>query len=296
MSEKEYPPLTAEEIEQIRERCAKASLGPWRWEYDEDLFANLLAPGDDGTLNMLIESALFVQSTREQEHSDAEFIDHARTDVPRLLATLDQERAQAVGLVDALQYAISVVCNAREETTADPEVWRDVLRRFLDTAHNALSGTGAMERYKEYLQVKDERDQERQRREAAEQLHQTEIADLNRQIRDIEAERNYAQGNADDMEAELEKAHRTIELLSEANTRLTERAEAVEKHNYTLADELAQQRNVSNEALYALDAMNRRAEVAEAQAKKACQNDAGSRVARELPAVLVGAGVVGYMG
>jgi hypothetical protein len=77
--------LNAEELEAIRKRAEAATQGPW---FDsETVYVVSNVSGDS------IEwDADFIAETQEQ--SDAEFIAHAREDVPKLLAEI--ERLQGV--------------------------------------------------------------------------------------------------------------------------------------------------------------------------------------------------------
>jgi len=79
-----------EEIAAIRERAERATPGPW--EYDRLTYAiGQSMPGYIVAKSML-------------RHPDAEFIAHARTDVPRLLDALEAAQEREAKLVEALQF------------------------------------------------------------------------------------------------------------------------------------------------------------------------------------------------
>jgi hypothetical protein len=112
------PQLTDEELEAIRQRADATTPGPWFVRYlDDDYAANLVAvstvddPGDEGPRwpdfdgRDLIAGTLVqhpipyvgIEDTRWDEN--AQFIAHARTDVPRLLDEIHDLRR----LVEELQ-------------------------------------------------------------------------------------------------------------------------------------------------------------------------------------------------
>lgn len=67
--------MTNEELRQIRERAEKATAGPWNTAYTtDDVF-------------VLDEADIVLCASGRKE--DAEFIAHAREDIPKLLAEID---------------------------------------------------------------------------------------------------------------------------------------------------------------------------------------------------------------
>ena len=87
--------MTTEELQAIRERCEKATPGPWQWDINsyrggfsgissrkdvEVLYPDHCNDGDDG-------AAWFASFPSAQ---DADFIVQARADVPALLAEIDR--------------------------------------------------------------------------------------------------------------------------------------------------------------------------------------------------------------
>ena len=64
--------MTLEELKAIEERAAKAAEGPWTWSKANDGRANVWAPDGVGLV----------------PEDDADFIAHARTDVPALCAEI----------------------------------------------------------------------------------------------------------------------------------------------------------------------------------------------------------------
>jgi hypothetical protein len=106
-------PLTAEELIEIRGRADEATQGPWsvrhNYHYDD---------GDwrDSDIRCHPTGAVFggipqVLAYADLDEADAEFIAHARADVPRLLD--ENERAwRAFRLVQEKRYAAQVRINA----------------------------------------------------------------------------------------------------------------------------------------------------------------------------------------
>lgn len=90
----ERRPLTDEELAEIREREQRASRGPWREHLGEIV-------GPDGIVIGIEYDPFDDEDRLDISGEDREFIIHARTDVPALLATVDYwreraERAEAI--------------------------------------------------------------------------------------------------------------------------------------------------------------------------------------------------------
>lgn len=83
--------LTPEELQAIAERCSGATPGPWTVE--EDSRPSIMAPAGTGGYMDGGHLATFMAMTKydaawgnkSSNSADADFIAHARTDVPRLL-------------------------------------------------------------------------------------------------------------------------------------------------------------------------------------------------------------------
>ncbi len=94
--------LTPEQIAEIRARCEAATEGPWR-EFISDY--------DAGTLfvtqirNGLMNEQLDPVADEIWSEADAAFIAHARTDIPALLAALDELVAEIARLRDVADAA-----------------------------------------------------------------------------------------------------------------------------------------------------------------------------------------------
>uniref|UniRef100_UPI003F495274 hypothetical protein n=1 Tax=Arthrobacter silvisoli TaxID=2291022 RepID=UPI003F495274 len=113
----------------IRERLAAATEGPWVAEYSGEQ-GNCVIPHD-------------AQSTREavaitrlyHQQADAEFIAHAREDVPRLLAALDG----VLALADDLDRR-AMAC--RFSSPAYAATFRETSKLIRNTVTTALEGQG----------------------------------------------------------------------------------------------------------------------------------------------------------
>lgn len=76
------------DLSAIKARVEAASLGPWQWE----------ACTEDGMINevgeVLSAGGMHTEGFVYVSDSDADFIAHARTDVPALLAEVERLRAE----------------------------------------------------------------------------------------------------------------------------------------------------------------------------------------------------------
>lgn len=81
--------MTTEMIAAIRERAERATPGPWQWE--------MLRRGVMGA-DTLVAMAVWGDEVTEQyiaiSDADAEFIAHAREDIPKLLAEIERLQAE----------------------------------------------------------------------------------------------------------------------------------------------------------------------------------------------------------
>lgn len=105
-------PLSEARIAEIAERAAKATPGPW--EMDDD-FSRHHMHYDEGERHVVsIETGSAICGTTHgwenpnQSPANAEFIAHARSDVPALLMALRTANARAEGLAEALRDARTV--------------------------------------------------------------------------------------------------------------------------------------------------------------------------------------------
>lgn len=112
--------MTSEELQAIKERVAKATAGPWEWRvdcYDFWLASNHFTVADsfgydDG------------DSTIRVSKADAEFIAHARQDVPTLVAEVER-------LKNGLQYLINFPTHIHGDKT---------IKKMKSTARDIVEG------------------------------------------------------------------------------------------------------------------------------------------------------------
>ncbi|QDX94342.1 hypothetical protein EEL30_19880 [Brevibacillus laterosporus] len=80
--------MTEEEMQEIRERAKKATKGSWKWqEYYDCSLSN-----SEGNVIVTVvgDDMSYVKVLRNE---DAEFIAHAREDIPKLLETIEKLEA-----------------------------------------------------------------------------------------------------------------------------------------------------------------------------------------------------------
>ncbi|MED3650001.1 hypothetical protein [Heyndrickxia sporothermodurans] len=113
--------LNNEQLEAIRKRAEAATEGPW--ELDEDDFGLWNRNGRNyiGSIG------------KSMADSDAEFIAHAREDVPALLSLVAQQRAE----VERLRNEISFIANVDMSRAYDAD---HVIVSVKGWAHRALNG------------------------------------------------------------------------------------------------------------------------------------------------------------
>ncbi|NGQ95440.1 hypothetical protein G3578_09770 [Brevibacillus sp. SYP-B805] len=92
---------TPEVIAAIRERAERATPGPWRWSNAKVLNGkyDFVPQG-----SYLADTLIMFGDTYENGEHDAEFIAHARTDIPRLLDALEAAYERERKLIDALRW------------------------------------------------------------------------------------------------------------------------------------------------------------------------------------------------
>ena len=77
----------ADHLKNIRERVEAATKGPWTWTKEQDGWGDC-GPNLDGATDEVIGSWGHDANGIFVDPADAEFIAHARTDLPRLLAAV----------------------------------------------------------------------------------------------------------------------------------------------------------------------------------------------------------------
>jgi hypothetical protein len=115
--------MNQKQFDEIKSRTEKATPGPWKWNTDryhggyigitgknnaEVLFPNHCNEDDEG-------AAWFEDLPNE---SDADFISHAREDIPALIAEIERFREEIAALKserDALQKALEMACEDQTE-------------------------------------------------------------------------------------------------------------------------------------------------------------------------------------
>lgn len=80
------------ELELIRARTEKATPGPWQVERTEDVWSISAEAGD--IVQTVYESDWQYEAGGVQRIGDAEFVAHARDDIPLLLAEVDRLQAK----------------------------------------------------------------------------------------------------------------------------------------------------------------------------------------------------------
>ena len=127
--------MTNDELEAVRARLAKATDGPWYrsgirgrmgdlecfrvFDGNEQWFASVSADTTNGPMHA-------------RSLADAEFIAHARTDIPALLDALTRAEAHAERLAGALEFITDEHVDRENITTAQLEGLRQALSRSAD--------------------------------------------------------------------------------------------------------------------------------------------------------------------
>lgn len=114
--------LNAKDIAAIRERCEKATEGPWKTHLVDDTSVVSLTGTDSCTTcdSSQAEREDGYNIEYERMETGATFIAHARTDIPALLADRDR-------LVEALQYVLEDAGLVPRATSKCREVVRQAL-------------------------------------------------------------------------------------------------------------------------------------------------------------------------
>lgn len=82
--------MTDEELQQIRERCDRATPGPWQVHGFDVIGAERVK----GQLQVIVEDNPY-DGGGIREEVDVEFIAHARADIPALLSALEQAQRES---------------------------------------------------------------------------------------------------------------------------------------------------------------------------------------------------------
>lgn len=120
--------LTQEELAEIRKRAEAATAGPWRWEDDlhdcemPDLINDTQSIMDFGDCEMFYPT----QGT-PPDIFDAEFIAHAREDVPKLLAEIERLQTRLSHAGDLLSEAHDLLDDVH---CYDTDVYNAISRYF----------------------------------------------------------------------------------------------------------------------------------------------------------------------
>lgn len=128
--------MTAERIAQARERCEKATKGPWYDPWDDNApDDNSITAGDAGEPVVCVssEDAGYLQVKRE----DAAFIAAARTDLPAALADL--------ALYQAVVESLMVERRAHARMAAEPSYRGDDAVPMTAAEHTWMSAKGALD-------------------------------------------------------------------------------------------------------------------------------------------------------
>jgi hypothetical protein len=92
--------MTNEELKAIRERAEAATPGPWYWEkldadgWNDTEMPCLVSASDEGVMDFGDCEQYYPTEGSPPNDEDAEFIAHAREDVPKLLAEIERLRKQ----------------------------------------------------------------------------------------------------------------------------------------------------------------------------------------------------------
>jgi hypothetical protein len=92
--------MTNEELKAIRERTEAATPGPWYWEkldadgWNDTEMPYLASASDEGVMHFGDCEQYYPSEGSPPNDEDAEFIAHAREDVPKLLAEIERLRRE----------------------------------------------------------------------------------------------------------------------------------------------------------------------------------------------------------
>lgn len=186
----------------IRARCDAATPGPRQVDgsvYDEDCNEHLAPYGLEGPNERLIWSS----GGGEYAHPDmatAQFIAHARTDIPALLAYVEELEGRVTYTVGETEWAHRIANAEQKEEEAREErdeaecenvkLREEFLRLRVETGRHrraaALSEERALTAEERLERVTHERDQERKVFEQAMSEAQTDVMELRARITELE--------------------------------------------------------------------------------------------------------------
>ena len=112
--------LTYEQLDEIKTRASKATRGPWAWNSRHGL-------GAPNRLVMWPSHEYGCDLDIEGEEADLDFIAHARTDIPDLIAALEAAERERDACAGLASQAVSDMATAQNRITA-LEVERDALK------------------------------------------------------------------------------------------------------------------------------------------------------------------------
>lgn len=94
--------LTTEQLNAIKERAEKATAGPWIWVYPPGRMPALSSKTEDGEWIMEFgdPELFYPQEGQPPNLEDAEFIAHAREDIPALLQSIDELKKALLDTTD----------------------------------------------------------------------------------------------------------------------------------------------------------------------------------------------------
>jgi hypothetical protein len=131
-------PLTDADLAEIEKRADKANDGPW---------TRVSNAVDQRVVRLNSNGTVYEIATCEDavtKHSDADFIAHAREDVPRLLVTIDADRLELARLRRTVASAIRSLDDVLEIPVGIPRV--SAIQRSLRAILGAEAGTSTADR------------------------------------------------------------------------------------------------------------------------------------------------------
>jgi hypothetical protein len=114
--------ITAAELAAIRERAEKATSGPWGWS-DAKVRDGKYVFVPQGSY--LADTLIMFGDTYENGEQDAEFIAHAREDIPRLLDEIERLQRVIAALDDEGMFCLGYV--------EWDEIWQGVRERLKES-------------------------------------------------------------------------------------------------------------------------------------------------------------------
>lgn len=150
--------MTEKELKAIKARADTATPGPWySFDTDDDVHMSALgvasmdfepwfAMPDHGNGHEHVVAMTLIQSPRFACHAsgkwaeDAEFIAHARTDIPALLAEIDQLKRQLTDYTAALQFVVDMPFGAPLASARCQGMARATLKKWQPTPRPGVGG------------------------------------------------------------------------------------------------------------------------------------------------------------